>query len=212
VSRSLRRGAVAALIIATAPVLAACSAGDGAATLQVKPNAAATTLGSLKLNGINVITATDGSDRANVSVNIANTSSAVEILTSVSAGGASATLSGPAVIPPQRSLLLSGPGEVSATVSGFTATPGQNTPVTFTFANAGTVTIPALVSAGTGAYALYAPAVVVPTPTASTTALPTASTPAGAASGKATPTGKATGKVTGKPVAGKATSTATSTP
>ena len=209
-SRSLRRGAVAALIIATAPVLAACSAGDGAASLQVKPNAAATSIGStLKLNGVNVVTAADGSGEANVTVNIFNGSpTASETLTSVTVGGTTAALSGPAVIPPMTALLLSGPGQVSATAPAISQTPGQNATVTFTFAPSGSVTVQALVNAGTGSFAPYAPVKATPTPTATLTAT-TPSAPAGTAK----PTGKATGKSTPTAKAtGKSTPTSTATP
>ena len=200
-SRSLRRGAVAALIIATAPVLAACSAGDGAATLQVKPNAAATSIGStLKLNGINIVAAADGSSEANVVANIANNSATTaETLTSVSVNGTPATLSGPAVIPPLGSLLLSSPKQVSAQVTGLAQTPGQNTSVTFTFAVNGTVTVQALVNPGTGQFAAYAPASATPAPVLSTSP--------GASS---TATTKTTGKVT--KTSGKSTPTGKSTP
>jgi hypothetical protein len=197
VSRSLRRGAVAALILATAPVLAACSAGDGAATLQVKPNVAATTIGStLKINGITVVTATDGSNEANVVANIANNSRTTpETLTSVTVGGTAATLSGPATIPPLGSLLLSGPQQTSALVADLAQTPGQNTTVTFTFSSAGSTSIQALVNAGAGQYAPYAPVLPTPTPLASLSVPPSSSS-----------TAKATGKTTAKSTA-KATST-----
>ncbi|QMU73076.1 hypothetical protein [Streptacidiphilus sp. P02-A3a] len=195
-SRSLRRGAVAALIIATAPVLAACSAGDGAASLQVKPNAAATTIGStLKLNGITVVTATNGSNTANVVANIANNSSTTpETLTSVSVDGNPATLSGPAVIPPLGSLLVSGPGQVTAQVASLSETPGQNATVNFTFANAGSTSVQALVNAGAGDYATYAPAAPTPPPVATLSPLPSPS-------GSTPVTGKTTGKTTAKTTA-----------
>ena len=189
-SRSLRRGAVAALIIATAPVLAACSAGSGAATLQVKPDSAATTVGStLKINGITVVTATDGSNQANVVANIANNGQSAETLTSVTVDGTPATLSGPATIPALGSLLLSGPQQTAALVADLAQTPGQNTTVSFTFANAGSASVQALVNAGAGQYAGYAP--VAPPVTATPTATATAT---GAATGKST--AKATAKAT----------------
>jgi len=201
VSRSLRRGAVAALIIATAPILSACSAGSGAATLQVKPNSAATTVGStLKLNGITVVTATNGTNQANVVVNIANNSQSAETLTSVSVDGTPATLSGTATIPAQGSLLLSGPNQPTAQVADLAETPGQNATVNFTFANAGSASVQALVNAGAGQYAAYAPALPTPAPAVSLSATPTADA-----------TGKATAKSTAKATA-KATATSTSTP
>ena len=183
-SRSLRRGAVAALIVATAPILAACSAGAGAATLQVKPDVAATSIGSaLKLNGIAVVTATDGTARASITTNISNLNSGAETLQSVAVDGTPATLSGPAVIPAGGSLLLGGPGQVTATTSSLTETPGQNATLTFTFANAGSVTVQALVNEGTGIYASFAPA--TPTPTLAVTP---------SASAKSTDKAKATAK------------------
>ena len=194
-SRSLRRGAVAALILATAPILAACSAGSGAATLQVKPNVAATSIGkTLKLNGISLIAATDGTSAANITTNIANGNTAPETLESVSVDGTPAVLSGPAVIPAGGSLLLSGPGEVTARAASISERPGQNATVTFTFANAGSVTVQALVNAGTGQYAPYAPSTAPTVP-----ATPAAPSPSGSTKATDKATDKATAKSTAKP-------------
>ena len=200
-SRSLRRGAVAALIIATAPILSACSAGSGAATLQVKPDAAATSIGkTLKLNGISLIAATDGTSVANVTANIANANNLPETLQSVSVDGTPTALSGPAVIPAGGSLMLGGPGQVTARAASISERPGQNATVTFTFAGAGSVTVQALVNAGTGEYASYAP-----------TAAPVLSaTPSATASSTAKASDKGTDKATGKP-SDKATPTGSST-
>ncbi|MEY9962825.1 hypothetical protein ABIA33_000851 [Streptacidiphilus sp. MAP12-16] len=193
-SRSLRRGAVAAVIIATAPILAACSAGDNAASLQVKPDNAATSIGStLKLNGIVVVTTAIGQAPANVTVNISNTGDQADNLVSVAVGSTQAVLSGPATINSGGSLLLSGPGQVSATVPTLTAMPGQNANVTFTFANAGSVTVQALVSAGTGIYASYAPVAPTPSPSASPSLAATASA---SATSKATKPAKSTASAT----------------
>ncbi|TDU04849.1 hypothetical protein EDD99_3328 [Streptomyces sp. 846.5] len=177
-SRSLRRGAVAAVILATAPILAACSAGSSAATLNVKPDTAATSIvkgdSALKLNGIVVVTDATGNAPANVVVNIANNGSADDTLTGVSVDGSSqATLSGAATVPTGGSLLLSGPGQVAATVPTLNEKPGQNATITFTFANAGSVTVQALVNAGTGDYTSYAPT-VAPSPTVAVSAPATA--------------------------------------
>ena len=186
-SRSLRRGAVAAVILATAPILAACSAGSSAATLQVKPDSAATSIvkgdSALKLNGIVVVTDAVGDAPANVTVNIANNGSADDTLTGVSVDGSTqATLSGTATIPAGGSLLLSGPDQVAATVPTLNEKPGQNATITFTFANAGSVTVQALVNAGTGEYTSYAPTAATPTVTASTPATTPATGKAGASS------------------------------
>ncbi|MBF9072254.1 hypothetical protein [Streptacidiphilus fuscans] len=185
-SRTLRRGAVAAVIVAIAPVLAACSAGSSAATLQVKPNAGATSLsnGQLKVNGVEVVADRLGNAPANVVANIANNESQAETLVSVTVGGTAATLSGSGNINTQASLILGGPatGTVQATVPTLSQPAGAVIPVTFVFANAGSVTVDAQVQKGTGVYASYAPG--TPSPTAS--ALPRVSASATAHKGGTT--------------------------
>ncbi|MFC1409458.1 DUF461 domain-containing protein [Streptacidiphilus sp. N1-12] len=191
-SRSLRRGAVAAVIIATAPILAACSAGDSAATLQVKPDNAATSIPladgtALKLNGITVVTDATGKAPASVVVNIANGGPTADTLTGVTVDGVPAVLSGSPTIPSLGSLALGAPGQASATVPTLTATPGQNTAVSFTFTTAGSAQVQALVTTGTGEYASYAPSpspTPTPTPVATATATATSTATATATSTK----------------------------
>lgn len=204
-SRSLRRGVVAALFIASAPVLAACSAGGDAASLQVKPNTVATEVSStLKLNNVVVITdaAGDTSGPANLAVAIANTGSSAETLQSVTVNGVSAKLTKagkdvPSVsIPAGGSVSLSAPGQVMAQVphlSGVTALGGY-IPVTLQFATAGQVKVNAASTPGTGYYAQWAPsapAPASPVPTAPVSGSP-APPPAGAGNngttGSPTPT------------------------
>ncbi|MFC1420093.1 DUF461 domain-containing protein [Streptacidiphilus cavernicola] len=190
-SRSLRRGAVAAVIIATAPILAACAAGDSAASLKVKPDNAATSIAtgdsSLKLNGIVVVTGATGQAPANVTVNIANGGTQPDTLTGVTVNGVPATLTGDMTVQPQGSLLLGGRGKPSATVPTLDASPGQNTTVAFTFSSAGSVAVQALIATGTGEYATFAP-VPPPAPTLPPVVLPITPTTA-----KATATATATG-------------------
>jgi uncharacterized Zn-binding protein involved in type VI secretion len=199
VSRSLRRGAVAALIIATAPILSACAAGDTAASLKVKPDSAATSItngaSALKLNGITVITRPDGVAPASVNVNIANDGSAADTLTGVTVNGVPAVLSGDMTIQPLDSLRLGTPGQPSAVVQTLDASPGQNTTVAFTFATAGSVQVLALINPGVGQYAAYAP---TPSPTPAPVLTATA-TP--------TPTGTPTGTATSTATVGKVAST-----
>ncbi|WP_037573843.1 hypothetical protein [Phaeacidiphilus oryzae] len=210
-SRSLRRGVVAALIIASAPVLAACSAGGTAASLQVKPNNVATAVSdNLKLNNVVVIAdaAGDTNRPANLSVAISNTGASAETLNSVMVNGAPADLTkggkkvADVTIPAGGSVALSAPGQVRAQVPNLTGVQlGSYTPVVFQFAQAGQVSVNASTTTGTGYYAPYAP-----------TAAP-ASAPAKAsapASAPASPGG--TAKPTGKATAGaKATTTAKAT-
>ena len=187
-SRSLRRGAVAAVIIATAPILAACSAGDNAASLQVAPNNAATSIAngdsSLKLNEIVVVTGPIGLAPAGVTVNIANIGTKADTLTAVSVNGVPATLSGDVRIPAQGSVLLGAPGKPSAVVPTLDTKVGANATVAFTFETAGSVQTQALVTTATGEFASYGPS---PTPTPTPTPAATA-TATGTATATATPT------------------------
>ncbi|WP_051945251.1 hypothetical protein [Streptacidiphilus rugosus] len=196
-SRTLRRGAVAAVIVAIAPVLAACSAGSSAATLEIKPNVAATTLqipggGQLKLNGIAVVTDANGNAPANVVANIANNESQDDNLVSVTVGTTAATLTGNTKIPQGGSILLSTPGVGNpiAQVATLAEPAGATVPVTFGFANGGPVTISVQIQLGTGDYASYAPATPPPAPVVSQVAAAPAgtSTPKAGAGHKASPT------------------------
>jgi hypothetical protein len=193
VSRTLRRGAVAAVIVAIAPVLAACSAGSSAATLEVKPNSAATSLnnGALKLNGVEIVADANGNAPANVVGNIANNEQQQEALVSVTVGGTAATLSGPGTIDSKSSLQLAGPnggpGTIQATVPTLSQPAGANVPVTFVFANAGSVTVLAQIQAGAGQYAPYAPATPTPSPTETPSSLPPSPNGSGSPTAGASP-------------------------
>lgn len=195
-SRTLRRGAVAALILATAPILAACAAGDNAATSQVKPDNAATSIatanGSIKLNGIAVVTDATGNAPANILANIANADTKIEdSLTGVAVDGTPAVLGGQLQLNPLNSILLSG-SKSSAVVPTLNEKPGQNATITFTFAKAGSVTVKALVSTGTGDYASYAPAPAQPTAASTpSAAVPSASGSASTKPGKPAKSGGA---------------------
>jgi hypothetical protein len=206
VSRSLRRGAVAAVIIAIAPILAACSAGDSAATLQVKPDNAAASISTngaaLKLNGITVVTDAKGNAPASVVVNIANGNAptvsapdASDTLSSVTVDGVPAVLSGNVTVPGLGSVLLGGPGQPSATVPTLTKSVGQNATIVFTFAKAGSVQVQALITAGSGEYASFAPSpspTPTPAPVLTATSVPSVGATATAThTVKATPTKKA---------------------
>ncbi|KJK55926.1 hypothetical protein [Saccharothrix sp. ST-888] len=221
-SRSLRRGAIAALVLAAIVPLSACAAGNTPETLQIKPDNAATSLGqNLKLNNIVVVTRADAigdqAGPANVSVNIANSGTTPETLQSVTAGeGAAATFTDAkgapvteVVIPAGGSVLLGGQGQPAAHLASAAVKVGGFAPVTFTFAKAGKVTSQAQVSPATGLYAAFGPTVAtappaVPSASASAPASAPASVPASApASGPAsapasapaggTPSGSASG-------------------
>ncbi|MDH6111238.1 hypothetical protein P3T36_003262 [Kitasatospora sp. MAP12-15] len=218
-SRSLRRGGSAALVLALAAIsLSACAAGPSPDTAKVQPDTPATSIGNdLKLNGIVVVTsATQTSGQpgpANVTVNISNTGSAPQTLQSLTVAGNPATftdahglpLSG-IVIPPLGAVLLGGAGQPSAKVPSVALETGSFTPTVFSFDQAGQVTAQAQINSASGIYASFGPA--SPSANASVSGAPAASGPA------ALPSAGASIPVTtgSAPASGPATGTAPATP
>lgn len=169
-SRSLRRGAAAALVLAAIVPLSACAAGNDADTLEIKPDNAATSIGTaVKLNNIVVVTtpgsAGEYSGAATVTVNIANTTSQEEVLTSVKIGDATATLTGKDGAPitelrigPNQSVLLGGPlGDATAQVTDARLSVGGYAPTSFGFKNSGSVNAQANVQPASDLYKGFGP-------------------------------------------------------
>ncbi|GAA1223750.1 hypothetical protein GCM10009665_12540 [Kitasatospora nipponensis] len=195
-SRSLRRGGTAAIVLTLAAVsLSACSTGNSAETLQVKPDTPATSLGDLKLNNITLVTdpmqANGQPGPANLTVNISNTAEVPETLQSVTVGDSTATfadasgaaLPGGIVIPARGAVLVGGAGQPTAHVSAVTLKLGGFAPTSFAFSISGKVASPAQVFPAIGYYAPYAPT----SASASASASTSASASAGASSPAAVP-------------------------
>ncbi|MGW4803320.1 DUF461 domain-containing protein [Kitasatospora sp. NPDC004272] len=219
-SRSLRRGAVAAIVLAAIVPLAACAAGNDASTLQIKPDNAATAIGTdVKLNNIVVVTpkGTAGaySGAANLTVNIANTGTAEEVLTSVKIDDAAAKLtdeSGAAVsditLAPGESVLIGAEGGPTASIPTSDLSVGGYAKTAFTFKKAGEVSANANVQPADGLYEGFGPKSAAPSAAASPSAEATGSASPGAsgspsagatASGSASPGATASGSA-GAPV------------
>ncbi|WP_354641244.1 DUF461 domain-containing protein [Kitasatospora camelliae] len=213
-SRSLRRGAIAALVLAAIVPLSACAAGNSADTMEIKPDNVSATLGSnILLNNIVVVTrvspTAEYSGPATVTVNINNGGSAPETLKSITIGDAQAVLTDASgarvnelVIPAGGSLLIGGEGQPTAQASSAKVTLGGLTPTSFTFGSAGKVSADASVVPARSFYAGFGPKVEAPaSPSAAVTgaASPTgAATPTGAASpgGSASPGATVSGSAT----------------
>ncbi|WP_327067586.1 DUF461 domain-containing protein [Kitasatospora sp. NBC_01302] len=171
-SRSLRRGGTAAIVLALAAVsLSACSAGSSAETTQIKPDSPATSLGAdLKLNAIVAVVdpvQTSGQPGpANLTVNISNTGANPQTLQTVTLNGATATfddasgapLPGGIVIPAGGAVLVGGSGQPSAVFSSVALNVGGFTPASFSFSSAGKVDTTAMVTPAAGYYASFGPA------------------------------------------------------
>ncbi|MFJ8432968.1 DUF461 domain-containing protein [Kitasatospora sp. NPDC094019] len=205
-SRSLRRGGIAAIAALAIASLSSCAAGNTPATLEVKPDNASATLGTdIRLNNIVVVTGDESSGEhtgpANVTVNISNTGTeALELQSITVANGATATFADekgaalPAItVPAGGALLLGGPGGPTAKVASTTVSVGGYVAASFGFKNHDKLDTEAQVSPNKGLYKGYgptaAPAAVPPKATPTTGA----TTPATPATGATTPAAPATG-------------------
>ncbi|MFJ8626592.1 DUF461 domain-containing protein [Kitasatospora sp. NPDC093550] len=211
-SRSLRRGSIAAIAAIAIASLSSCAAGNTPDTLQIKPDNAAATLGTdLRLNNIVVVTGEgtsgDYTGPANVVVNISNTATTPAELQSITVGSSAATLADAAgatltgiVIPAGGSVAIGGQGNPSATVASASVHVGGFAPTTFTFKDGQKVDAQAGVSPdGKGLYKGFGPtpsATATPAKSSSpTAAAPSAgaTTPGATATPGATPGATATG-------------------
>lgn len=125
-SRSLRRGALAATAIAISIAsLSACGAGNDAQTLGVKPDNAATAVDNIKIQNVTVVTQpkADAEGPAVVTGTIFNNGTKKETLDSIALPGTSATVKlsaatgkGPITVPAGGSVQLGGKGNASAVI------------------------------------------------------------------------------------------------
>ena len=217
-SSSLRRGALAAATIAfSIASLAACGAGNDAQTLEVKPDNAAVSVGTIKVQNALVITqplTESGSEAAGpavISATVFNTSKDPQTLDSVSVDGAGAATLTPAKgkgkleIPAGGSLVLGGKGNASAALTDPSGiTDGNAQKVTFTLSRTGGVSLSAFVVPADSYFTKWGPTSIPSTPAAGSTATGSASpkpgkstsatpTDAASASATATETGTTTG-------------------
>jgi hypothetical protein len=203
VVRSFRRGACAAVFaLSLAPLLAACAAGNDAATLKIRADSASATVGVIKVLNAYVLTDTDGP--AAVTARLFNNGSTDQTLQSVKLGNSTTALLAGAdgakniTVPAHGSVLLGGKGNPTATVDTSTESfqDGDVQNAVFTFSTTGAVPIQINVTPATGFFESYGPS-SLPTsasPSPSASASPSAST---TPSSTATPTGTATPTDTG---------------
>ncbi|MFD8087334.1 DUF461 domain-containing protein [Kitasatospora sp. NPDC059722] len=224
-SRSLRRGSIAALAAFAIASLSSCAAGNQPDTLQIKPDSAAATLGTnVRLNNIVVVTAAntsgDSTGPANVTVNISNTGADPVELQSITVGsGAAATFADAAgaplssiVVPAGGAVLLGGGGNPSARLASVGVKVGGMVPTTFAFKDGQKVDVQAGVSPANdkGLYDGFGPtASPVAVPGKGATPGVTPSAPATGATGAATPSAGTTPTAPVAPVAGTPTAGAT---
>ncbi|MGH3312314.1 MAG: DUF461 domain-containing protein [Streptomyces sp.] len=187
-SSSLRRGTLAATaLVLSVATLSACAAGNDAQTLQVRPDNAATSVGDIKIQNVNVLTAPSGSGPAAVTARIFNNGSEDETLKAITVKGANARVKlSPAkgekalTVPAGGSLALGGKGNAAAVLRdvGSSSVPDGNAqPVTFDLSRTGAVRLRATVVPASGEYEKFGPSV-----------RPSPSAPSGSPSGSPTAT------------------------
>ena len=219
-SRSLRRGALAAVAtLSIAPLAAACGAGQDPQTLEVKPDSVATTVGAIEIQNAFIITEPSGSGAAVVTGRVFNNSESAQQLTSVTVRGAAAQVkltgadgkAGPITIPANGSVTLGGKGNPVAELSdsqGITLGSFQTT--VFDFSSTGQVDIDPSVVPAEHYFASFGPGVdASPSVSAPPSVVPSG-TPSAAASNAAAKAGSKSTKATAQSGA-KSEAPATST-
>ncbi|MFE0174290.1 DUF461 domain-containing protein [Streptomyces sp. NPDC059002] len=162
-SRSLRRGAIAASAIAfSLASLAACGAGNNAQTMEVKPDNAATSVGDIKIQNAMVITQPDLESKgpAVVSATVFNNGRTAQTLDSITVDGTAKKAKitpgkddknskpeGPLTIPAGGSVVIGGKDNASAVLpsSREAIKDGNAQKVTFAFSETGDVALQAFV-------------------------------------------------------------------
>ncbi|MER7174908.1 DUF461 domain-containing protein [Streptomyces mesophilus] len=204
-SRSLRRGAIAATALAfSIATLAACGAGNDAQTLGVRPDNAATSVddGKVKIQNAVVITQPDleSTGPAAISATIFNNGATDQTLESIKIDGTAKEAElkpakgGSLTVPAGGSLVIGGKDNATAMLpsSREAVKDGNAQKVTFTLSETGDITMKTFVVPATSYFSEWGPEEVPEAPAG------------GGASESATPTGgaSATEGATGEPTDG----------
>ncbi|MFI7238758.1 DUF461 domain-containing protein [Streptomyces cyaneofuscatus] len=197
-SRSLRHGALAATAIAFSIVsLSACAAGNNAETLKVRPDNAATSVGTIKVQNANVITQAEpeAEGPAVVVATLFNDGTEDEVLEGITLPGTDVQVKlqpakgkGPVEIPAGGRVVLGGKGNASAVIEGGreAAQDGNVQQVVFKLSRTGDVGLGANVVPATGYYKDFGPSAPPEAPAATpseTPESPAAGTPESPAAG-----------------------------
>ncbi|MFJ9620951.1 DUF461 domain-containing protein [Streptomyces sp. NPDC101181] len=189
-SRSLRHGALAATATAFSIVtLSACAAGNSAETLKVRPDNAATSVGSIKVQNANVLTEPEGGSggSAVVAATLFNDGTEREVLEAVTLPGSDVQVklqpakgNGPLVIPAGGQLVLGGKGNASAVIEqgGEAASNGGVQQVVFKLSRTGDVGLGASVFPAEGFFKDFGPSPKAEAPSPKPSATPSG-TPSG---------------------------------
>ncbi|MFD4973888.1 copper chaperone PCu(A)C [Streptomyces sp. NPDC058424] len=167
-SSSLRRGALAAAAIAfSIASLAACGAGNDAQTLQIRPDHAATTVGTIKVQNAVVVTQPGVQTKgpAVIIATLFNNGTTDQTLDGIRVDGDGSAQITPAqgggklTIPAHGSVILGGKGNASAALTnpGPVLKDGNAQKITFTFSKTGDVSLRAFVVPAQGYFDKWGP-------------------------------------------------------
>lgn len=167
-SSSLRRGALAAAVIAfSIASLAACGAGHDAQTLQIRPDNAATTVGAIKVQNAVVVTQPGVQTKgpAVIIATLFNSGTTDQTLDAIRVDGDGSAQITPAqgggkvTIPAHGSVVLGGKGNASAALTnpGPVLKDGNAQKITFTFSKTGDVSLRAFVVPAQGYFDKWGP-------------------------------------------------------
>ncbi len=201
-SRSLRRGALAAALALSVAPLAACGAGADSQTLQVQPNTVRTTSGAIAVQNAVVVTEPNGNGPASFTAAVFNNNAQPQQLTSISVNGTQLKLTGsdgkggPLTVPANGSVTLGGARNASAILQdAHSLKPGGYQDVVLDFSSTGQVTVSAAVFPAVSNFNGYGAGVtaVPASPSAPASAAPSA--PSASGSPKPGTSPKASGSV-----------------
>ncbi|MFD9288531.1 DUF461 domain-containing protein [Streptomyces sp. NPDC060030] len=195
-SRSLRHGALAATaLVFSIAALSACSAGNDAQTLQVRPDNAATAVDNIKIQNLNIITQpeADAEGPAVVAATLFNDGTKQEVVEKIALPGTGTTVKlqaakgkGPLVVPAGGRVVIGGKNNASAVIEdGRKAGANGNVQaVAFTFSETGDIELGAAIVPATSFFEGFGPSAL---PSAKPTAKPSESA-SGSAAGSASET------------------------
>ncbi|WP_405685757.1 DUF461 domain-containing protein [Streptomyces sp. NBC_01387] len=196
-SCSLRRGVLAAsAIVVSIASLSACAAGNDAATIEVKPDNAATSVGVIKVQNATVITQpkADVEGPAVISATLFNNGSTNQTLDDISISGSTSLVkitpakgSGQVVVPAHGSVLIGGKNHAAAVLADGrkAAADGSTQNLVFQFSETGKVPLTAYVVPATSYFTGFGPSSLPTAPATPGTPV----NPTGTPSGKGTPNG-----------------------
>lgn len=217
-SRSIRRGAVAAtLALALAPLAAACSSGTNAATGDLKPDTPHTALGTVKVQNLTLVAGDEGTDLVALGGAFINEGDRPETLAKVVLEGAtgaaelrSAAGTGPITIPAHGAVYLTG-GADKIVFKADDIRAGDYKKVTFSFGTVGETTLRVAVHLPEDYYKPLKPEAPATKPAAAPSASQSPSTAPSSAAPSTTPSAPASGTPTGAATATSGAPTASGT-